>query len=242
MKILLLEDDQGFTDLLLMLLSQIGIDSVFPNTSADEYIDYFSKNSDDIDLCLLDIDLGRKSKNGIQVAQKIRAIDTEIPIIFLTSMYSEQYYAQCKEVNPTAFLSKNIDKIALKQAIELSTIDKKLTTSNYSNSRDTTKNIFVKIGDKYKALALEEITHFSAEKKAVYCYSRGRRYPIRTTLKVIEGKLNSDFLRVHRSYIVNTNMLSTINLAEDTIDVNDMQLPIGAAYKKELLSKSIWLK
>lgn len=242
MKILLLEDDQYFTDLVSILLTQINIDSFQFTKTADECIGAFVKQADEIDLCILDIDLGEEKMDGIGVAKKIRELDPDIPIIFLTSMYNEKYYFHSKEVQPTAFLNKNLDKIALKQAIELSCKKKSVKSNPKTESVTPHTSLFVKIGDKYKPILIENVSYFSADKKMVYCHVDKRKYPLRTSLKSIESKLNNSFLRVHRSYIININQLEMVNFVSDTVNISNVSVPIGAAYKEGLLDKAIWLK
>lgn len=243
MTILLLEDDQRFVDLFSILLAQIGDHSMTATQSMSQCIQTFIQSADEVDLCILDIDLGRGQENGIATARRIREIDSTVPIIFLTSMYNEHHYSSCKAVNPTAFLHKNLDTLQLKQAIELGhQARESLSVTKYEEMPKSNETVFVKVGDKYKAIPTEEISYFSAEHKTVYCHIKERKYPIRTSLKNIATRLDHNFIRVHRSYIVNVNMLKMVNFVEDTININDINVPIGAIYKKELLNKAIWLK
>ncbi|MEM1327331.1 MAG: LytTR family DNA-binding domain-containing protein [Bacteroidota bacterium] len=243
MKILLLEDDQRFIDLFSILLSQIGEYATTVTRNMHQCLSTFVQHTDEIDLCILDIDLGRGQENGIATAQRIRAMDSEVPIIFLTSMYNEHYYSSCKEVNPTAFLHKNLDALQLKQAMELRhQTSEPMTVKKYDRPSMSSERLFVKIGDKYKAISTKEISYFSADRKTVYCHIDERKYPIRTSLKSIATKLDDNFIRVHRSYIVNINMIKMVNFVEDTININNAHVPIGAIYKKGLLDKAIWLK
>ena len=44
-------------------------------------------------------------------------------------------------------------------------------------------------------------------------------------------KLPAAFLRIHRSYIVNSEKIAALT-AKDVVLVNDMEIPIGASYKE----------
>lgn len=70
---------------------------------------------------------------------------------------------------------------------------------------------------------------------------KNRRYPIRMTLKDLEYKLEAYFLRGHRAYILNINLIDTINLLESSIKGIDIDgsIPLGANYKANLIR---WFK
>jgi two-component system, LytTR family, response regulator LytT len=56
------------------------------------------------------------------------------------------------------------------------------------------------------------------------------------TLKTIEGKLLAgDFVRVHRSYMVNILKLDVV--ADDYVEVNKKVIPVSKTYKDILLSR-----
>jgi len=46
-------------------------------------------------------------------------------------------------------------------------------------------------------------------------------------------KLPSNFLRVHRSYIINTEKITALT-AKDVVLLNGMEIPIGASYKENM--------
>jgi DNA-binding LytR/AlgR family response regulator len=61
---------------------------------------------------------------------------------------------------------------------------------------------------------------------------------IRSTLKDLEEKLSShtEFLRIHRSYIVNMNKVGSYT--SSSLTISKVQLPIGKTYR--LLVKEYW--
>ena len=59
---------------------------------------------------------------------------------------------------------------------------------------------------------------------------------VHSTMKGMEKKLSqSNFVRVHRSYIVNMQKIDTIQ--DMIIMMPNKQIPIGASYKSEFLDK-----
>lgn len=65
----------------------------------------------------------------------------------------------------------------------------------------------------------------------------GKFQKIYCKLSQIENKLDNDFLRIHKSYIVNTNYLECIDKSNKTVLLtNGEQLPISEAKYKETLN------
>ena len=52
------------------------------------------------------------------------------------------------------------------------------------------------------------------------------------TMKSFEAKLTENFKRIHRSYIINLDYLSSID--GNSVYLNQKMLPIGETYRKEI--------
>lgn len=79
-KILLVEDDQNFGDVLRSYLEMHDYDVILA-TDGVQGLDYFVR--DDYDLCILDVMMPKK--DGFTLAREIREKDLQTPIIFLTA-------------------------------------------------------------------------------------------------------------------------------------------------------------
>jgi two-component system, OmpR family, response regulator len=79
-KILLVEDDQNFGDVLRSYLEMNDFDVTLA-TDGDAGLDAFRKGS--FDLCIFDVMMPRK--DGFSLAKDVRAINQDIPVIFLTA-------------------------------------------------------------------------------------------------------------------------------------------------------------
>jgi DNA-binding response OmpR family regulator len=79
-KILLVEDDRNFGDVLRSYLEMNDYEVVLA-TDGFEGLDAYKKGS--FDLCIFDVMMPKK--DGFTLAKEIREMDTEIPIIFLTA-------------------------------------------------------------------------------------------------------------------------------------------------------------
>ena len=79
-KILLVEDDQNFGDVLRSYLEMHGFDVTLATDGAQGFESY---NKGQYDLCIFDVMMPKK--DGFTLAREIREKDTDMPIIFLTA-------------------------------------------------------------------------------------------------------------------------------------------------------------
>lgn len=54
-------------------------------------------------------------------------------------------------------------------------------------------------------------------------------------ISTLTERLPNSFLRIHRSFVVNTEKITRVNASE--VELNDVQLNIGRSYKKDVLPK-----
>ena len=87
-------------------------DEVYGFSSPQDAIDWVLENP--VELALLDIDLPEIT--GLELAKKIREIDPDVFIIFLTAY--KQYALDAFEVHPTGYLLKPVDQLSLTREIE----------------------------------------------------------------------------------------------------------------------------
>jgi DNA-binding NarL/FixJ family response regulator len=69
-------------------------------------------------LIFLDINLGEKSKNGIEVAKAIKELDPNINIVFLTAYTDNKTMIEALEVLPKGFLNKPFKEAIIKKTLE----------------------------------------------------------------------------------------------------------------------------
>ncbi len=238
---LIVDDNPGFLRLLCLLLTEIGLDHIYQATSTQEGLELFLNQ--DIDLCILDIDLGDTTYNGIDLAEKIRIRDTQIPIIFITSHFTEAYYHKCRHTLPSSFMNKELSRFKLVQAVDLALLHTSINPSPTPDKTETPSpplisehSYFFKIGDSFKAFELEEIAFFFAKDKLTFARVKNRNYPTNVHLKTLEEELHPNFLRIHKSYLVNRERIKMIKTKEGKVQIGQELLPIGYAYRKNFFN------
>lgn len=98
--------------------------------------------------------------------------------------------------------------------------------------------IFLKVDASWLKLQLSDVLYVQALADYVCIYARNsndiKRYVIHSTMKAVEKKLiGENFVRVHRSYIVNIHNVSSFS--SDTLFIADTQVPVGVTYKNTVV-------
>jgi DNA-binding LytR/AlgR family response regulator len=244
--LLIVEDDQDFVTLTTLLLEQLGFKQILSARTYHEALAIMDEVP--VHLLLLDIDLGR-GKNGIMLAQDVRHQYPDLPIIYITSNHTTDYYDYARHTRPSSFLNKELSKLKLYQAVDIALMPfyesaSKLPAHDYANIPNFTHhNLYFKVGDVFKTIPIEAIVYFYADRKMSYAKSDNRSYPTSIQLKVLQEELiEQGFLRVHKSYLVNAKCIESIHPSEGTITVSGEVLPIGDTYRKGFLAALKLLK
>jgi len=101
-----------------------------------------------------------------------------------------------------------------------------------------TGGIFINVNYSLERLNFRDIEYVQA--MADYCqiYTRDkRRLTIHKTLKGFGEFLPHYFYRCHRSFIINTKLVSRIPKGRDHVVIDGHPVPIGEQYLAELLNK-----
>lgn len=174
-------------------------------------------------IIFLDIDM--PAINGLDVARKIREVDTSVLIVFVTNM------AGCAingyEVAAIDFLVKPIKPQQLNFC--LSRCLDKLENTNY-------KKITIKAGDKYVVIRDDKLIYVEVRLHSLIYHTLDGEYETYGTLKELENTLdNNKFARCNNCYLVNLNYVESIN--GDNCNLKNVTLPISRNKKKTFVEK-----
>jgi DNA-binding LytR/AlgR family response regulator len=76
----------------------------------------------------------------------------------------------------------------------------------------------------------DEVTHIESMREYVYINTETDKVITKIGIGEMEKMLNNNFLRVHRSYIINLDKITAYNAEE--IFIKKLSVPIGTNYKK----------
>ena len=198
------------------------------------------------DLVLMDIML-KGPMSGIEAAQTIRE-QLNIPVIFLTAYADESTFTKAKLTEPYGYIIKPFKEIDLHTSIEMAIYKhqkvnevKKERDLLYSivESKDSGRDtIFIKSNSKLVRVKTADVVYIEALKDYVVLNAKKEKFTIHSTMKDILAKLpSSEFIRVHRSFIVRLDQIHSIEYPNLVLDFEGKMVPIGGSYRDELIER-----
>jgi DNA-binding LytR/AlgR family response regulator len=194
-----------------------------------EYLDH-----EKVDLLFLDIEMPGAS--GFDLLDSL----TYSPMIILTTSKTEyafnafQYHVDDYLKKPFTFkrFQESIQKLQQKVAAAQTTT---VSTTAQPPSPDT-DFLFIKAEDKLIKLKKDDILFLESMRDYVKFVTPAKSYITYSTLKNMEEKLiGPNFLKVHRSYIVNITKIDDIR--GNTIYLLGNQIPIGKGHRDEVTTR-----
>lgn len=180
------------------------------------------QNEQPIDLIFLDIQM--PELNGLEFS---KTIDPKTRIVFTTAF--QQYAIDGYKVNALDYLLKPISYVDFLQAVNKAIRWFELI----QEPKEEITSIFVKSEYKLIQIELKNILYVEGLKDYVKIYEVGKSKPTLSlmSMKSMEELLPaSKFMRVHRSFIVQTDKIRTIDRGRIVFD--DNYIPIGDSYKQ----------
>lgn len=242
-KILIVEDEMIIAADLSMILSNLGYEITGITPRGEDALK--SIESTKPDLVLMDVAL-KGIIDGIETARLIYSVH-KIPVIFLTSNVDDHTFKRAKEAKPFAFISKPYRHSDLQRAIELviEQISEKLSSGENVDGSTTSKEafllqdrIFIRYKEKMVGIFLDDIQYLEADRSYSRLITADTEYLLTMPLGAFEEKLHSpEFLRIHRSYIININKIKSISDNFSHVQVGKSSLPVSKPFQEKLSNK-----
>lgn len=244
-RVFIIEDDFIHANRLEMYLEEMGYDLVGVAASAEEAINMIAATKPD--LLLVDIHLAG-DRDGVQMVEQLNK-KKPIPVIFITSYRDKDTFDRAKLTDPYAYIIKPYDKETLQAAIELAVYKFSKTAARknivqaqtdyqgWDEDQLVNDTMFVKSNGSLIKIKLSDILCVEAKDKICQIGLTKESIDTRISLQKLEEQLVNDrFLRVHRSFIINKEEISHIDLSEGKVRVGQYAVPIGRSYKASFLS------
>lgn len=157
------------------------------------------------------LDIEMPDLNGLSAAAKIREIQPNIFIIFVTA--HTQYAAEAFQLEATDYLVKPISKESIERAIK-----KVEKYSGYIKSDKLTEDILV-INNKSETYLIrtDKIIFIEKEIRKTIIHTETGKYLTLEILNVLERKLDNNFFRCQKGFIVNIKKIEKIVTIADRI-------------------------
>jgi len=186
-------------------------------------------NSNQIDVVFLDIQM--PDLTGIQLAKTLSNLSGEVkPRVIFTTAYSN-FAIEGYKVDAIDYLLKPFD-----YAEFLNAASKAKAYTNLLHQQEVEAPnkdyIFLKVEYQLVKIALSDIIYIEGLKDYVKVHLKSNERAVLSlaTLKSLEEKLpSSQFMRIHRSFIISLNEIETIH--KNAVQIGNASITIGEQYK-----------
>ncbi len=200
--------------------------------NAMEAINFLHNNS--VDLIFLDINMPDLS--GIELLKTLK----KQPRIIFTTAYSE-FALESYEYGATDYLLKPIKferfLKAVNKALELSssTVSSEVTETPKTKEQEN-DFIFLKQDHSVYKVNYSDILYIEALGNYLQVFTSDKKIVARETMSEMDKSLSREqFIRVHKSFIVNITKIEEIK--NNCINIAGKEISIGTIYKSELMKK-----
>ena len=236
-RILIIEDELIISRDMTAMLAKMGYDVIGDAMDFEEAIEILERETPD--LILLDINLNGK-KDGIDLAEAIN-MRFQVPFIFTTSYSDASTLERASKTHPVNYLVKPFKQEQLYTAIEMglfkaADVQKPVVSDEEEKPLIIKGVLFLKDKFAYNKLIIDDIRWIKSDGNYLEIHTSAHKPAlIRASMGSIMDRLDNNFLRVHKSYIINLQHLS--KLEASTVTVGDDAIPISKNYSEDLLRR-----
>ncbi len=175
----------------------------------------------DFDIVFMDIEMPHLG--GLEAARRLRIIDEEVALIFVTNML--QYAINGYEVNAIDFIVKPVSYFNFQQ---------KLTKARKHLHYSEEKKIVVHANERTQTISMKEIYYIDKDKNYLLFHTSKGVFRERGTIGEMEQELaDAGFSKCVSSCLVNLAHVSEIR--KDTLVVQGEVIPISRRQKKDFM-------
>lgn len=223
-RFLIVEDELLIAETIADLLKKEGCQEVTLAASVDEALNYL--DAQPVDFVLTDIALG-EGRSGIDLGNLI-SHHYKIPFIYITSHADKAMLEKAKHSRPNAYIVKPFKKEDVIAAVELG-----LYAASAPSDVQPQAGLIVREGRTMHRLQRQSILWIEADGNYSTIHLKDdRRRVIRQSLSEFEEQLPGDFIRIHKSYLVNGEHITQVNA--NSVVVAGAELPVGRSYQQNL--------
>jgi len=259
--LLYVEDEESIREPFLQLIGRYFKD-VYVGKNGEEGLDIFKAHQNEIDIVITDIKMPKK--DGLNMAEEIKSINYDIPIIFSTAFGDNDYLQRAIEVGADGYIIKPIDrnKLIAKLNYVASSVIAKKREQEYMKLINTLIN-YQKIGvilldDKLKILLINKTFKDMIENIGIenyvelddilpYCYDENENHIDSKVLLANIGKplichgkktgnyYELDMQKVDNYYLINVDDVTEYKQKENEIQETAMIDELTGIYNRKKL-------
>ena len=222
-RVALVEDDHNYREELMEYLKRYEQESgekfrITVFTDGDEIAEEYRA---EYDIILMDIEM--TFMDGMTAAERIREVDSEVVIIFITNM--PQFVMKGYTVDALDYVLKPITYFAFSQRIDRALSRMKKRTSKY---------ITIEIKGGMQKLDVSKITYIEVNNHDLIFHTLSGEYLTKGAMKEVEASLGAEnFFRCNKCYLINLEYVESVQNFDVILGKDVVQ--VSRARKKALL-------
>lgn len=226
LSIAICDDEKNSRIILKKMLGKIcnenNMDAIIDEFSSGvDLLNVYKRNTKKYSIVFCDILMDEM--NGIELLRKLGELDAFIQAILITG--SEEYVFQGYDVGALNYLMK---------PVSFEKLEKEFLRAIKSLNFTSPSRYAISINGKTNFIDLSEVLFFEVNNKTITANLEKESIDFNMKIAKLEEELRSrNFLRCHRSYLVNITHIESI-FQNKIILKNSIEIPVGRVYKKEL--------
>ncbi len=207
--VLVIDDDISIVEMIKMGLEADGMRVLGAGDGA-EGIEVLNRET--VDVVVLDIMMPRV--DGWMALMEIRnnPMTADLPVIMLTAKTQDLAKILAFKQGVQQYVTKPFNILELSARVDnLARGRRRMMGEQASSAEGDFRKLAVRKGGRTVLLNIEDIVFLSARNKSTYAHTFENQYLVDLTLGELEGRLSKEnFVRVHRSYMINLNKIKEI--------------------------------
>ena len=218
--IMIVEDEMLIAETIRSILVRGGYSNILLAENVTEALTLLDVS--EIELVITDIALGEE-RTGIDLGELLHT-KYKIPFLYITSHASAEIVGKAKHTHPGAYIIKPFKKEDVLVAVELA-----MFKADAIPEEDG--ELIVKEGRTMVRIFHNDIKWIEADGNYASIYLlNNKRSVIRQSLSTLQEQLpESDFIRIHKSYLVNRKYINQVKAG--AIYIGQREFPVGRSYQ-----------
>jgi two-component system response regulator LytT len=199
-------------------------------SNAMQAIKYLNQN--DVDLIFLDIHM--PDFTGFDFIQTIKNPPKVILVTSDKNFAIEAFEYECI----VDYLVKPITSERFERAVQKATLSQVSSSPREIKTiaEDNANEFYINIDRRLIKIEFRLVNIVEAKGDYIHIKTEGKNYIVHSTLKKIEDKLPKDlFLKVHRSFIINTKKI--IDIEDNSVLISKEVVPVSRSNRPELMKR-----
>lgn len=106
----------------------------------------------------------------------------------------------------------------------------------FDESKLDNSSFYIRGNNQLTKVKIADIQWVSADGNYCYLYTLQKKYAVKISMKKLATRLSPKyFVQIHKSHIVQLNVIDLVDMKENFVRISETNLPMGRMYKDKLL-------